>query len=278
MAKIMVLGTTSSSGKTTLVTALCRAYKNRGINTAPFKSQNMSSNAFNTPAGLIMSNAQAIQAKASKIEPTTDMNPILLIPSSDMGSDVILNGKSIGHMRAAKYFKYKKELKPKIMESFNKLEKAYDLVIIEGAGSPAEINLRENDIVNMGLAQMVDAPCILVGDIDRGGLFAQLYGTVKLLEKAEQKRIKGMIINKFRGDLNLLKPGIKMIEEKLGIPVLGVIPYTKIELADEDSIIDYKKDCNINEQTEIERDKEIEKLAKIAEENLDLDLIFRMAK
>lgn len=193
-------------------------------------------NSFITDKGLEMGRAQVVQAEAAGIEPEVSMNPILLKPTNDVGSQVIVNGEVLGNMSARDYFKYKKELIPDVMKAFHKLEENYDIIVIEGAGSPAEINLKENDIVNMGLAKMVDAPVLLVGDIDRGGVFAQLLGTLLLLEEDEKERVKGLIINKFRGDKTILDPGIEMLEEKGNVPVIGVTPYLHVEIEDEDSL------------------------------------------
>ncbi len=237
MAKvIMVQGTMSNAGKSLLVAGLCRIFKQDGYRVAPFKSQNMALNSYITKDGLEMGRAQVMQAEAAGIEPSVFMNPILLKPTDNIGSQVIVNGEVLGNMKARDYFSYKKQLVPHIKEAFRELEKVADIIVIEGAGSPAEINLKENDIVNMGLAEMVDAPVILVGDIDRGGVFAQLYGTVALLEEQEKARIKGLVINKFRGDKTILDPGIEMIEDKSGLPVVGVIPYMYLQLEDEDSL------------------------------------------
>lgn len=236
--KLMIVGTMSDVGKSVIVAALCRYYLKKGYSVAPFKSQNMALNSYVTKDGCEMGRAQAMQAQAAGKEPDCRMNPILLKPQSDIGSEVIVMGQTEGVMKASDYFGYKTQLIPKIMEAYHSLEESNDLVMIEGAGSPAEINLKENDIVNMGLAEMTDAPVILVGDIDRGGVFAQLYGTVSLLDEAERARIKGFIINKFRGDVSLLKPGLKQIEEKTGIPVLGVMPYMHVNLPAEDSLSD----------------------------------------
>lgn len=233
---IMVQGTMSNAGKSLLAAGLCRIFRQDGFIAAPFKSQNMALNSYATKEGLEMGRAQAMQAEAAGIEPMVCMNPILLKPSSDSGSQVIVNGRSIGDMEAREYFEYKTKLIPEIQDAFRKLEKDHDIIVIEGAGSPAEINLKENDIVNMGLAEMVDAPVLLVGDIDRGGVFAQLLGTVILLEESERARIGGFIINKFRGDASLLDSGIEMLEEKSGIPVAGVVPYMDIKVEDEDSL------------------------------------------
>ena len=226
----------SNAGKSLLAAGLCRIFRQDGYRAAPFKSQNMALNSFATKEGLEMSRAQAVQAEAAGIEPLVCMNPILLKPTDDQGSQVIINGKSIGNMKARDYFRFKTELIPVIKEAFRKLEDSFDIIVIEGAGSPAEINLKENDIVNMGLAEMVDAPVLLVGDIDRGGVFAQLLGTLMLLEDDEKERVKGLIINKFRGDATLLDSGIEMLEEKGGVPVVGTVPYVDIKVEDEDSL------------------------------------------
>lgn len=232
----MIQGTMSNSGKTFVVAGLCRIFAKDGYRCAPFKSQNMALNSYITKDGWEIGRAQAMQAEAAMIEPMVEMNPILLKPNSDMGSQVIVNGEVLGNYPAAKYYKMKSELKPAIMQSFHKLEEQFDAIIIEGAGSPAEINLKENDIVNMGMAKMADADVFLVADIDRGGVFASVYGTILLLEPEERKRVKGIIINKFRGDVEILKPGLDMIEELTGIPVIGVIPYVQIDIDDEDSL------------------------------------------
>ena len=232
----MIQGTMSNAGKSIIAAALCRIFKQDGYSAAPFKSQNMALNSYITKDGLEMGRAQVVQAMAAGITPTAEMNPILLKPTSDKGSQVIVNGTARGNMTAAEYFKHKKELVPDIMKAFGSLCEKYDIIVIEGAGSPAEINLKENDIVNMGMAEMADAPVLLVGDIDRGGVFAQLYGTVELLEKNERDRIKGFIINKFRGDVSILKPGLDMIENLTGINVVGVVPYGDFKIDDEDSL------------------------------------------
>ena len=233
---IMVQGTMSGAGKSLLCAALCRIFAQDGYRVAPFKSQNMALNSFVTRDGLEMGRAQVVQAQAAGIEPDVRMNPILLKPSSDVGSQVIVNGEVRGQMPAAAYFKMKKSLIPDILAAYNSLAEDVDIIVIEGAGSPAEINLKADDIVNMGLARLVDAPVLLAGDIDRGGVFAQLYGTVALLESDERARIKGLIINKFRGDVEILRPGLAMLEEKTHLPVLGVVPYLKVDIEDEDSL------------------------------------------
>lgn len=237
MAKnIMIQGTMSNAGKSLICAGLCRIFKQDGYHVAPFKSQNMALNSFITKAGGEMGRAQVVQAEAAGIAPDTRMNPILLKPTTDVGSQVIVNGQVQGNMRAMEYYHRKREYIPAVLEAYNSLASEYDIIVIEGAGSPAEINLKQEDIVNMGLAKLVDAPVLLVGDIDRGGVFAQLYGTVALLEEDERDRIKGTIVNKFRGDRAILEPGLKTLEDLCGVPVAGVIPYTHVDIDDEDSL------------------------------------------
>ena len=235
---IMVQGTMSNAGKSFLVAGLCRVFMQDGYRTAPFKSQNMALNSYITKDGLAIGRAHAMQAEAAGIEPTVEMNPILLKRTSNVGSKVSGNGEALGNQKARDYYANKKQLIPEIEKAFHKLCDTYDVVVIEGAGSPAEINLKENDIVNMGMARIAKAPVLLCGDIDRGGVFASLYGTVKLLEEEEQSMIKGLVINKFRGDVEILRPGLRMIEEKTGIPVVGVVPMTPMDIDDEDSLSD----------------------------------------
>ena len=237
MAKvIMIQGTMSNAGKSLVTAGLCRVFKQDGYKVAPFKSQNMALNSFITKEGLEMGRAQVMQAEACGIEPSVNMNPILLKPTNDVGSQVIVNGEVLGNMSARDYYTKKTELIPHIMEAYNNLAKEYDIIVMEGAGSPAEINLKENDIVNMGMAKLVNSPVLLVGDIDRGGVFASIAGTLMLLEEDERKMIKGTIINKFRGDVNILKPGLDMIEEITKTPVVGVVPYMELDIDDEDSL------------------------------------------
>lgn len=226
----------SNAGKSLLAAGLCRIFKQDGYRVAPFKSQNMALNSFITEDGLEMGRAQVMQAEAAGIKPSVLMNPILLKPTNDVGSQVIVNGEVLGTMSARDYFKYKKSLVPDIMKAYNALASENDIIVIEGAGSPAEINLKEEDIVNMGMAKMAKAPVLLVGDIDRGGVFAQLIGTVELLEEDEKAMVKGLIINKFRGDKTILDPGVEMLEERSKIPVVGVTPYLDIQVEDEDSL------------------------------------------
>lgn len=235
-ACIMVQGTMSGVGKSLLCAGLCRIFRQEGYRTAPYKSQNMALNSYITRQGLEMGRAQVVQAAAAGIEPDVRMNPILLKPSSDTGSQVIVNGEVRGQMAAAEYFRHKRELIPEVLAAYESLAAEYDVIVIEGAGSPAEINLRTDDIVNMGLAELVDAPVLLAGDIDRGGVFAQLYGTAALLAPQERSRIKGLIINKFRGDLEILRPGLDQLEERTGLPVLGVVPWLHVDVDDEDSL------------------------------------------
>ena len=238
MAKsIMIQGTMSNVGKSLLTAGLCRIFKQDGFKVSPFKSQNMALNSFITEDGLEMGRAQVMQAEAAGVKPSVLMNPVLLKPTNDVGSQVIVNGEVLGVMPAREYFKYKKNLIPEVMKAYNQLSKENDIIVIEGAGSPAEINLKtDDDFVNMGMAKLADAPVLLVGDIDRGGVFAQLIGTVDLLDEDERNRIKGLIINKFRGDKTILEPGVAMIEERANIPVVGVTPYINIQVDDEDSL------------------------------------------
>ena len=233
---IMVQGTTSNAGKSFLAAALCRIFKQDGHSVAPFKSQNMALNSFITADGLEMGRAQVMQAEAAGIAPTVEMNPILLKPTNDTGSQVIVNGEVRGVMSARDYFAFKKNLVPDVMKAYNALADSHDIIVLEGAGSPAEINLKQEDIVNMGMARMAGAPVLLCADIDKGGVFASLYGTVALLEPEEQARVKGLIINNFRGDKTILDPGVEMLEQLTGIPVVGVVPHLQVDLDDEDSL------------------------------------------
>jgi len=233
----MIQGTGSHVGKSLLTAALCRIFKEDGVRVAPFKSQNMALNSFVTEDGREMGRAQVVQAEAAGLKPDVHMNPILLKPQSDRGSQVIIHGKVYKNLTAAEYQLFKREAMKYVSESYQALSDMYDLIVIEGAGSPAEINLREDDIANMGTSHMADAPVILVGDIDRGGVFASLVGTLELLDEADRKRIKGFIINKFRGDIALLMPAVDFLEKKTGLPVFGVIPYFQdIYIQEEDSL------------------------------------------
>ena len=237
MAKaIMIQGTASNAGKSLLAAGLCRIFKQDGYRVAPFKSQNMALNSAITPDGLEMGRAQVVQAEAAGVAPDARMNPILLKPTSNVGSQVIVGGVPRGTMPAGEYFRYRKALIPEVMAAYQSLSADYDVIVIEGAGSPAEINLRQDDIVNMGMAKRAKAPVLLCGDIDRGGVFASLYGTVKLLEPDEQALIRGLIINKFRGDVEILRPGLGQLEALTGKPVLGVVPMLDVDVDDEDSL------------------------------------------
>ncbi|MBR5419882.1 MAG: cobyric acid synthase [Lachnospiraceae bacterium] len=277
--KIMIQGTMSSVGKSLLTTGLLRVLKRRGRKAAPFKSQNMSSIAHTLEGGLQLSRAQAIQAESAGTEAMPEMNPILLKPCGDMRSEVIVMGKSRGEMPGMEYFARKKEYIPTIMEAFHRLEEAYDTIVIEGAGSPAEINLKKDDIVNMGLAKLVDAPVLLVADINPGGVFAQIYGTLALLEEEERARVKGIIINKFRGDIRILEPGIKQIEGLCAVPVLGVLPYMKIDIEEEDSLKDarnVKTERSAADRTY--REEQYDVLADAMEKDLDMETIINILR
>lgn len=222
---LMVQGTTSDAGKSTLVAGLCRVLKRRGVAIAPFKPQNMALNSAVTADGGEIGRAQALQAQAAGLAPTTDMNPVLLKPTSDVGAQLIIHGRAVANMDARAYHDYKRIAREAVLASHARLAAQYRAVIVEGAGSPAEINLRANDIANMGFAEAVDCPVILVADIDRGGVFAHLLGTLDLLSDSEQARVAGFVINRFRGDLALLEPGLRWLEQRTNKPVLGVLPY-----------------------------------------------------
>ncbi len=237
MAKsIMVQGTTSNAGKSLITAGLCRIFKQDGMRVAPFKSQNMALNSFITDDGLEMGRAQVVQAEAAGIAPDVRMNPILLKPTGDTGSQVIVMGEVLGNKTATEYYAFKQQLVPYIMKAYNSLAAENDVIVIEGAGSPVEINLKHNDFVNMGMAKLADSPVFIVADIDRGGVFASLVGTMQLLEPEERARVKGVIINKFRGDISILQPGIEKLEEIIHVPVLGVVPYVSLDIDDEDSL------------------------------------------
>lgn len=224
-ATLMVQGTTSDAGKSTLVTALCRWLKRQGVAVVPFKPQNMALNSAVTSDGGEIGRAQAVQAQAAGLLPHTDMNPVLLKPNSDTGAQVIIHGRAIGNMHAVAYHDYKQTARSAVLESHQRLSAQYPVVMVEGAGSPAEINLRAGDIANMGFAEAVDCPVLLIADIDKGGVFAHLVGTLALLSESEQARVQGFVINRFRGDISLLQPGLDWLEARTGKPVLGVLPY-----------------------------------------------------
>lgn len=237
MTTLMVQGTTSDAGKSTLVTALCRWLARQGVAVAPFKPQNMALNSAVTADGGEIGRAQAVQAQAANLAPHSDMNPVLLKPNSDIGAQVIIHGRAFASMDAAAYHDYKRVAMQAVLDSHRRLSAAYRVVMVEGAGSPAEINLRAGDIANMGFAEAVDCPVILIADIDRGGVFAHLVGTLELLSASEQARVRGFVINRFRGDMALLQPGLDWLEQRTGKPVLGVLPYlTDFHLEAEDAI------------------------------------------
>lgn len=233
---VMMQGCASSVGKSLLTAAMCRIIKQDGFSIAPFKSQNMALNSYITLNGDEMGRAQVVQAEAAGIEPDVLMNPILLKPTSDKKSQVIVNGKVYANMDFRDYHSIKPKLKTVVQKAYDTLAAQYEYIVLEGAGSPAEINLTDGDIVNMGMADMADSPVILIGDIDKGGVFAFVVGTLQLLEEKHRKRVKGIIINKFRGDLKILEPGLKKLEEIIGVPVLGVVPYVEVDIEDEDSV------------------------------------------
>lgn len=232
----MVQGTTSNAGKSLMVAGLCRIFKEDGYKVAPFKAQNMALNSFITEDGLEMGRAQVVQAEAAGISPSVLMNPILLKPTNDTASQVIVNGEVWEDMSAKEYYRNKTVLVPEIQKAYDKLADENDIIVIEGAGSPAEINLKENDVVNMFMAKLAKAPVLLVGDIDRGGVFAALVGTMVLFDQEEREMVKGLVVNKFRGDLAILEPGLGLLEEKAGAPVVGVVPHLDVDIEDEDSL------------------------------------------
>ena len=237
MAKaIMIQGTMSNAGKSLIAAGLCRIFRQDGYRVAPFKAQNMALNSFITKEGLEMGRAQVVQAEAAGIEPSVLMNPVLLKPTNDMSSQVIINGEVYANMSAQEYYSRKREIVPEIMKAYQELDSKYDVIVLEGAGSPAEINLKENDIVNMHMAKLAKAPVILAGDIDRGGVFASLVGTMMLFDESERAMVKGILINKFRGDKSILQPGLSMLEDIIHVPTLGVIPYLRVDLDDEVSL------------------------------------------
>lgn len=279
MKSLMIQGTSSGAGKTTLVAALCRIFEQKGYRVAPFKSQNMSNFGYATP-NFEISRAQAVQAIAAKCPIEPDLNPIMLKPLGNYYSAVYLNGKYYKKMHAKDY--YTKFAKPKGLKaataSLSKLKKNYDLVILEGAGSPAEINLQKYDIANMQIAQKANASVFLVSDIDRGGSFASLIGTMALIEKKYKKLVKGFVLNKFRGDINVLKPGFRKIKQLTKIPVIGTIPMMKMKLPEEDSLNVKTKQFAWTKNNISKIDKELDKLAKTVKNNLDIKTIERMIK
>ena len=277
MKTLMIQGTSSGAGKTTLVAALCRIFSNSGICVAPFKSQNMSNFSYKAP-NFEISRAQAIQAIGARCKITPDLNPILLKPLGNYYSTVFLQGKLYKKMHATDYYnKFVKTKGLKIaMESLWRLKRKYDVIIIEGAGSPAEINLQKFDIANMKIAERTHSPVLLVTDIDRGGSFASIVGTLALLDKKYQKLVKGFVINKFRGDINILKPGFVKLKQITKRPVFGVIPMTKIDLPEEDSLGVKPKPITWNKKNIDKIDMEIDKLSKLVKKSLNLKAIERL--
>ena len=275
----MVQGTTSGAGKTTLVAALCRIFSDKGYSVAPFKSQNMSNFGYATP-DFEISRAQAIQAIAARCQIEPDLNPIMLKPLGNYSSLVYLNGKRYKKMHAKEY--YAKFVKSKgikaATDSLSRLKKNYDLIILEGAGSPAEINLQKYDIANMQIAQKANASVLLVSDIDKGGSFASIVGTMALIEKKYQKLVKGFVFNKFRGDIDILKPGFRKLKQITKIPVLGTIPMIKMNLPEEDSLDAKPKEIAWTKNNIAKIDKELDKLAKTVKNNLDIKTIESMIK
>jgi len=279
MKSIMIQGTSSGAGKTTLVAALCRIFSDKGYNVAPFKSQNMSNFAYITPTFEI-SRAQAIQAIGARCEITPDLNPILLKPVGNYNSIVYLNGKRYKKMHAKDYYtKFVNSEGIKIAtRSLKTLQKNYDLVILEGAGSPAEINLQKFDIANMKIAKKANASVLLVSDIDKGGSFASILGTMALIEKKYQKLVKGFVFNKFRGDLNMLKPGIQKLKKMTNIPVIGTIPLITLNLPEEDSLNVKSKEIAWTRKNILKIDDELNRLAKTVKSNMDIKSIERIIK
>lgn len=277
MKSLMIQGTSSGSGKTTLVTALCRIFANKGFSVAPFKSQNMSNYAYKTK-DFEISRAQAIQALAARCEITPDLNPILLKPLGNYFSDVYINGKMFKKMHATEY--YQKFVQTKglniAIKSLENLQKNYDLIILEGAGSPTEINLKKSDIANMKMAELANSSVLLITDIDRGGSFASIVGTMSLLEKKHQKLVKGFVINKFRGDINILKPGFKKIQEITKRSILGIIPMIDLDMPEEDSLSSKAKNITWNKKNLDNIESEIDKISKLVNSNLNIKEIERM--
>lgn len=278
--RLIVLGTSSGVGKSILTTGICRVIKNDGYKVAPFKAQNMSRNSLFMDNGLEISIAQAIQAKACKIEPKEYMNPLLLKPLGKNKIDIFLNGKYLYTTTGNEYNKNKVNLRQEILKSFEKL-KDFEICILEGAGSPVEINIKENDLVNMGMAKMADTNAILVADIDRGGVFASIVGTVFLLEPEERKRLKGIIINKFRGDKSLLDLGIEKLEKLIGIKVLGIVPYEEVDLEEEDGLNTKKNREYIEKKLsgksyEEYREEQFKKLENLVRKNIDMKKIYEI--
>ncbi len=271
---LMIQGTASSVGKSILVTALCRIFKQDGLRVAPFKSQNMTRNIFVTKDGEEMGLAQAVQAEAGGLEPSIDMNPILLKPEANSRCQVLVRDKPAVTLTAREYGRYTHKLLQVVEEALARVRSAYDIVVIEGAGNPAEINLKENEIVNMRIAKLAEAPVLLVGDIDKGGVFASLVGTLALSDEAEKNYIKGFIINKFRGDMALLQPGLDFLEEYTSRPVIGVIPYYhNILIPEEDSTVE---GVSLPPKQPLVNQQQYDELADIVRRSLNLKLVYQI--
>lgn len=273
MRGVMIQGTASDVGKTLFLTALCRILANEGYHVAPFKSQNMSNHTYITKDGLEIAKAQALQAKAAKIEPTVWMSPIILKPGTDVQSEVVMLGESVGSVsgRAYRDVYYERGLDV-IKKSLSMLEEPFDFVIMEGAGSPVEVNLKDKELVNMKVAELADVPVILVADINRGGVFASIVGTLELLTASERKRVRGIVVNKFRGDISMFEDGVKWIEDKVNIPVLGVIPYLEHRLEAEDSLSEQTmQEHGVVNQTTVEED--FDDLANQVKQSIDVEEI-----
>ena len=277
MAKsIMIQGTASGVGKTIMTMALCRIFWQDGYMVAPFKSQNMTSNTAFTKNGEEIAVSQVLQAYASGIEPDADMNPVILKPSPEKtGTELILKGKHYDTIDAYNFKEIKKKLIPEITKAYNRLSEEYDIIVIEGAGSPVELNLTKNgdDIVNMGMAKRANAPVVLVSDIDRGGIFASLYGTVSLFAESERKYVKATIVNRFKGDISYFADGVKILEKITGVPVLGVVPYIKFDMPEEDSLYEgYEGESSL----EGDYGSQIDLIAENVRESLDMDLVYKI--
>nr|WP_022819571.1 cobyric acid synthase [Fusobacterium russii] len=276
---IMIMGTSSGAGKSTFAAALCRIFYKDGLKVVPFKSQNMALNSFFTKDGKEMGVGQAIQAEAAGVEASVKMNPILLKPTKDKKIQIYINGEKKLVMTGVEYNNYKKNLISILEENYKELKEKNDIIVIEGAGSPAEINIKQEDISNFGMARVADAPVILVADIDRGGVFASIYGTIMLLSEEDRKRIKGIVINKFRGNAEVLKTGFEIIEKLTGVPTLGVLPYEYIDLEDEDSISEKDKNPKLRDYKildDVYRLEQFDKLEKLVRENIDIEKIYEI--
>ncbi len=269
---LMILGTASSVGKSALATGLCRLLTQEGYRVRPFKSQNMSREYYSLPDGGRLATAQALMAEACRTDLQPEMNPILLVPRSDTGSNVYVLGQYWQSLAAKDYYQVKSQLWPTVQEAYHKLAAEADMIVVEGAGSPAEINLRQDDFVNLGLAQRLNLPCLLVGDIDRGGVFASLYGTLALCKDQGGDHIKGLVINKFRGDPSILKPGLVEFEQLTGLPILGTLPYLPdLQLDAEDSLSEQAGHYSRNQ-----REASYDRLADNLRQHLDLDALMQM--